>query len=85
VDKPPGTPGAACRIRATDRGGRQHVVRTRSVNGKAAVVDRSVKRLGLVPYVEGNARPQPHDVSPGDRSEREYSPNTHAQRTRTAE
>ena len=41
---------AACRIRATDRGGRQHVVRTRSVHGKGAVVDRAVKRLGLVPY-----------------------------------
>ena len=61
---------AACRIRATGRGGRQHVVRTRSVNGKGAVVDRSVKRLGLVPYVEGNASPRPHSVSRGDRSAR---------------
>ncbi len=76
---------AACRIRATGRGGRQHVVRTRSINGKGAVVDRSVIRLGVVPYVEGNASPRPHSVSPGDRSAQEYSPNTHAQRTRTAE
>ena len=32
---------AACRIRATDRGGRQHVVRTRSISGKDrfAVID----------------------------------------------
>ena len=43
---------AACRIRATDRGGRQHVVRTRSVNGKVAVVDYSVERAGRVPNVE---------------------------------
>ena len=49
-------------------GGRQHVVRTRRVNGKAAVVDRSDKRLGLVPYIEGNASPRPHSVSQGDRS-----------------
>ena len=70
MDKPPGTPDAACRIRVTDRGGRQHVVRTRSVNGKAAVVDRSVIRLGLVPYVEGNASPRPRSVNRGDRSAR---------------
>ncbi len=59
---------AACRIRAIGRGGRQNVVRTRSVSEKAAVVDRSVKRFGLVPYVEGNASPRPHSVSRGDGS-----------------
>ena len=62
------------------RGGRQHVVRTRSVNAKAAVVDRSVKHLGLVPYVEGNASPRPHSVSRGDRSAQEYRPNVPVQR-----
>ena len=46
-----------CRIRAIDRGGRQHVVRTRSLNGKAVVVDRAVKRLRLDPHVEGQASP----------------------------
>ena len=53
---------AACQIRDTDRGGRQHVVRTGSVNGKAVVVDRSVKRLGLDLYVEGNISTRPHSV-----------------------
>ena len=76
---------AACRIRATDRGGRQHVVRTRSVNGKAAVVDRSVKRLGLVPYVEGNASPRPHSVSRGDRKRKSTALTTKLSGPETAE
>ena len=39
---------AACRIRATDRGGRRHAVRTRTrANGGNQVCDRSNVRTGL--------------------------------------
>ena len=41
---------AGCRIRATDLGGRRHVVRTRSVNGNATVVEKGP--------------PMPRDIQP---------------------
>jgi hypothetical protein len=38
------------------------------------------KRLGLVPYVEGNSNPRPHSISRGDRSAHGHDPYKQARR-----
>ena len=48
-----------CRIRATDRGGRQHVVKIRHVNGKAALIDCLFSPVCLCLFKRGDHLPCP--------------------------